>query len=106
MLTDQVCNSDNPSTPLLVDSQLLGLWFSSGNSWSRVIQEDCLNTLIDPVHTPKKSQLPSNLTLVWGWLFLFITVAAMLDPLSNFAAQEPFSTPMKEAEQSAVKLLK
>lgn len=90
MLPDQVCNSDTPSNQLLVDSQLLGLGFSSGNPWRRVIQEDCLNTLAAPVPAPKKSQSPSNFTLFWGWLFLLITVGAMLAPISNSLGHEPF----------------
>jgi len=100
MLPDQVCNSDTPSTPLLVDSQLLGLWFSRGNPWSRGIQEDGLNKLVAPVQDYKKSQFPSNFTLFLAWVFLFITVAAMLAPISNFWGQDPYSKEM-EPEQSA-----
>ncbi|MGL5194639.1 MAG: hypothetical protein ACRC8Y_13725 [Chroococcales cyanobacterium] len=91
MLTDQVCNSDTPSTQVRVDSQLSGLWFTSGNPWGRVLQEDCLKTLDGPVQDSKKSQLPSNFTLFVAWLFLFVTVAAMLAPISNFWIPEPFS---------------
>ncbi len=100
MLPDQVCNCDTPSSKLLVDSQLLGLWFASGNPWSRVSQEDGLKTLKGSIQDSKKSQFPSNFTLFGAWLFLFITVAAMLAPLSNFGGQAPDSTKMGPAESS------
>ncbi len=103
MLPDQVCNSDAPSTQLLVDSQALGLWFSRGNPWSQVSQEDGLKTLDGPVQDAKKSPLPSNFTLFGAWLFLFITVATMLAPLSNSWSSEYFSPEMGQ-EESALTL--
>lgn len=102
MLTDQVCNCDTPSSQLLVDSQLLGLWFASGNPWSRVSQEDGLKTLKGSIQDSKKSQFPSNVTLLGAWLFLFITVAAMLAPLSNFGGQVPDSNKMGTEERSFI----
>lgn len=102
MLPEQVCNSKTPSTQLL-DSQLLGLWFSSGNPWSREIQKDGLNKREGSVQDYKKSQFPSNFTLFWAWVFLFLTVAAMLAPISNFWGQDPSSNKM-EPEQPAFTL--
>ncbi|MCT7976132.1 hypothetical protein [Laspinema olomoucense] len=91
MLKHQVGPSDIPSTQLLVEAQLLGLWSSSGNQWSPVIQEECLKTLQGPVKAAKKNQFPSNLTLFGAWLLLFITVAAMLAPISTSWGQESYS---------------
>ncbi|WP_254564980.1 hypothetical protein [Oscillatoria sp. HE19RPO] len=102
MLPDQVCNSDTPSSKLLVDSQLLGLWFASRNPGSRVSQKDGLKTLDGPVQDSKQSQFPSNFTLFGAWLFLFITVAAMLAPLSNFWGPDPSSPEMGPEESSFI----
>lgn len=95
MLKHQVCNSDTLSSQLLAESQLLSLWFASGHQWSPMIQENSLKTLDCPVHPAKKSQLPSNLTLLLAWMFLLMTVAALLAPLSNSIwVKKPVSTEM------------
>ncbi|AFY81520.1 hypothetical protein Oscil6304_1847 [Oscillatoria acuminata PCC 6304] len=93
MLKHQVYNSDTLSSQLLAESQLLSLWFASGHQWSPMIQENCLKTLDCPVHLAKKSQSPSNFTLLLAWMFLLMTVAALLAPLSNnIWVQNPVST--------------
>ncbi len=92
MLKTAVCNSLTPSSELRVDSQLLGLWSAGGNQWTPMIQEECFKMLDCPVQPSKKSQLPSNFSLFWAWIFLLMSVAAMLAPTSFSWGQDQYPT--------------
>ncbi|MCT7959408.1 hypothetical protein NG791_01710 [Laspinema sp. D1] len=94
MLKHQVCNSDTRQSKLLADSQLLGLGLASGHEWSPMIQDNCLKTLDCPVQPSKKSHLPSNFSLFLAWIFLLMTVAALLAPIATSWSSDFFNNPI------------
>lgn len=102
MLKNQVCNSDTPSSKLLVDSQLFGLSGARAKPSSPVIEEDCLKTLPGRVQDSKKSQFTSNFTLFGAWLFLFITLAAMLAPIFNSLGQAHYFQQIEPEESGLI----
>jgi hypothetical protein len=81
MLKASVHTSDIPSYKPFLDFQLLRLWSTSGYQWTTRISDPYVPPLNPLMQPSKKSQIPSQLSLVGAWLFLLITLGVMVSPL-------------------------